>query len=407
MRRTLLLGFWLSAALPTIALGQITATAAGPVTITSGSTAKGLIRVKNQGTTTYTGGWEFFQTLSPGFERVGNPEFTCDPRFTCSVTTPNCMQFPEEKYACFAQTTLAPGGTINEVQVIKQQPGGAATGTWTVELGNDIGTIFLTIPISVAAAACPTITISPDTLPQLTVDVQIDHESTNQFSIAATGGSPPYRFDFTGLPDGVGFNRVLSALEGTPRTDGTFNVTGTVTDSTPSPPGPCTATRSYTVKVNAAPGQPKWEITKTHESLGLVDINKPFDVTYTVTIKNVGTAVAHGFLFEEYPSDSTSRVQKDPSPCIVQFTSSSPGSVIGSCRSSEDVAPQQSKQFIFVMSYTPPYKRDVENFAQVSGGGAPIVAPVKDVIRVGNLDRFLSPQPPGNLAPNKGRRRGQ
>ncbi len=50
-------------------------------------------------------------------------------------------------------------------------------------------------------------------------------------TLTATGGTPPYTFNVTGLPPGVTFNAQTGALSGTPTAAGSFSVKVTVTDS--------------------------------------------------------------------------------------------------------------------------------------------------------------------------------
>lgn len=71
------------------------------------------------------------------------------------------------------------------------------------------------------------------------------------FNLAASGGTTPYTFTATGLPDGVQV-APSGAVTGTPTTVGTSVVEVTVTDS--ATPTPATHTRSFTLKVNPAAG---------------------------------------------------------------------------------------------------------------------------------------------------------
>ena len=54
------------------------------------------------------------------------------------------------------------------------------------------------------------------------------------FDLAATGGTPPYTWSATGLPDGVAVSN-SGTVSGTPTTANTYNVTATVTDSAGTP----------------------------------------------------------------------------------------------------------------------------------------------------------------------------
>ena len=64
------------------------------------------------------------------------------------------------------------------------------------------------------------------------------------FSLAATGGAPPYSWNVTGLPDGVTAN-AAGEVSGTPTEEGVFPVTATVTDDDDA-----TDTVEFTITVN-------------------------------------------------------------------------------------------------------------------------------------------------------------
>ncbi len=66
-------------------------------------------------------------------------------------------------------------------------------------------------------------------------------------NLSATGGTPPYSWTFSGLPDGV-TGSATGSLSGTPTTVGTFQVAASVSDSKGAK-----ATRSYTVNIAIAP----------------------------------------------------------------------------------------------------------------------------------------------------------
>jgi len=88
---------------------------------------------------------------------------------------------------------------------------------------------------------CPTITISPSTLPNGDVDVLYDQ------TVSASGGAAPYVYTLTSgvLPDGLSLNSGTGQIIGTPTTSGSFNFTITATDSIT-----CTGSQSYTVNIS-------------------------------------------------------------------------------------------------------------------------------------------------------------
>ncbi|MEO7269330.1 MAG: ExeM/NucH family extracellular endonuclease, partial [Knoellia sp.] len=70
------------------------------------------------------------------------------------------------------------------------------------------------------------------------------------FTLAATGGTSPYSWSATGLPDGVSV-AANGAVSGTPTTVGTYTVTATVTDSAATP-ATDDVTFTYTITAAAA-----------------------------------------------------------------------------------------------------------------------------------------------------------
>ncbi|HEY7162126.1 MAG TPA: putative Ig domain-containing protein, partial [Acidobacteriota bacterium] len=85
--------------------------------------------------------------------------------------------------------------------------------------------------------SCPTITVSPATLPGGTVGTPYDQ------TVSAIGGTAPHTFSVTGaLPTGLTLNTATGQISGTPTAAGTFNFTITATDSYG-----CTGSTAYTV----------------------------------------------------------------------------------------------------------------------------------------------------------------
>jgi hypothetical protein len=87
---------------------------------------------------------------------------------------------------------------------------------------------------------CPTIKVSPDSLPNAMLGKSYDKD------IDASGGSAPYTFAVTGgsLPPGLHLDPD-SHLRGTPTATGTYTFTITATDS-----HGCMGSRTYTISVN-------------------------------------------------------------------------------------------------------------------------------------------------------------
>src|SRR5262249_46355700 len=87
---------------------------------------------------------------------------------------------------------------------------------------------------------CPTITLSPATLPAGTTGTAYNQTFT------ASGGTAPYTFALTGtLPAGLSFSAATATLSGTPTPSGSFPIAATATDA-----NGCTGNRSYTLVIN-------------------------------------------------------------------------------------------------------------------------------------------------------------
>ena len=96
--------------------------------------------------------------------------------------------------------------------------------------------------LAIKSSACPTITISPSSLPSGTEGAYYDQ------AITASGGTPAYSYEVTSgsLPTGL----MLSSagdLSGTPTAEGTYNFTVTTTDA-----DSCTGSKAYSVKIDPA-----------------------------------------------------------------------------------------------------------------------------------------------------------
>jgi hypothetical protein len=90
-------------------------------------------------------------------------------------------------------------------------------------------------------SACPTITVSPTSLPNGTQGTPYNQ------TITASGGTAPYSFAVTSgsLPAGLSLSNA-GVLSGTPTGSGTSNFNVTATDS-----DGCTGTRSYALTINS------------------------------------------------------------------------------------------------------------------------------------------------------------
>lgn len=95
--------------------------------------------------------------------------------------------------------------------------------------------------------AVPTVTLNPATLPVATAEVAYSQ------SLSATGGTAPYTYSISSgaLPAGLSLDPATGAFAGTPTVAGTFVVSVTAHDSSTGTGAPFSASRNYTLTVNA------------------------------------------------------------------------------------------------------------------------------------------------------------
>jgi len=140
--------------------------------------------------------------------------------------------------------SLPSGITLNpSTGVLSGTPTSTGTFTFTItatDTNGCSGMISYTLTI---VSGCPTIVISPDTLP--------DGLVSNSYSqtISASGGTAPYTYAVTTgtLPAGLTLSSA-GVLSGTPTTAGTSNITITATDQ-----NGCTGSKQYSLTINVNP----------------------------------------------------------------------------------------------------------------------------------------------------------
>ncbi|MEO8751652.1 MAG: IPTL-CTERM sorting domain-containing protein [Casimicrobiaceae bacterium] len=96
--------------------------------------------------------------------------------------------------------------------------------------------------IVISAIVCPTITLSPASLPNVVIGVPYNQ------TISASGGTAPYTYTVSSgaLPTGLSLNPATGAITGTPNAVGIFNFTITATDA-----NGCTGSQSYSSSIAA------------------------------------------------------------------------------------------------------------------------------------------------------------
>jgi len=163
-----------------------------------------------------------------------------------------------------------------------------ATGTVLVSVpGNnsDSGSVFLYEP---QAVTCPTISISPSSLPNATVGQSYSEQ------LSATGGTSPLQWTISSAPSWLNIS-TSGELSGTPTGGGTFTFTTTVTDK-----NNCQGEASLTLTVN--PAATTTTITSTssvYQGIATLPANyalvgNPVTVSFTVQPQAGGTGTPTG-----------------------------------------------------------------------------------------------------------------
>lgn len=125
---------------------------------------------------------------------------------------------------------------------------GSPTGSVTVRCTNGTSGEFdeETYTIGTGGGGGGGLTISTASLPNGTINLAYN------FTVSATGGTPPYTWSATGLPVGYSINPSTGAITGTTTTAGTFPVVITVTDS--ATPTPNTTNKNFNLVIGTTSG---------------------------------------------------------------------------------------------------------------------------------------------------------
>jgi hypothetical protein len=137
--------------------------------------------------------------------------------------------------------SLPPGLSLSGAGIISGGPTTAGNSTFTIRATDAAGCIAERLyTLIVNAAPCPTITVSPATLPAAIVGVAYGQ------TITASGGTAPYTFSVTSgvLPPGLSLSSA-GLLSGTVTSAGAYTFTITATDAVG-----CLGSRVYTLTVN-------------------------------------------------------------------------------------------------------------------------------------------------------------
>jgi gliding motility-associated-like protein len=150
---------------------------------------------------------------------------------------------PGYSYIIASGSTLPPGLSLTSAGQLFGIPTVAGNYTFAITASDSRG-CNATATFSISIAGTGLMTLPPATLPDGLVDVIY----TPQTLPAPVGGTGPYTYVATNVPQGFVFNASTRVLSGTPTLGGTFTFTVTVTDA-----NGLTATTNYTVVVNVSP----------------------------------------------------------------------------------------------------------------------------------------------------------
>jgi len=141
--------------------------------------------------------------------------------------------------------TLPTGLSISTSGVISGTPSAAGTFSFTVRVTDAAATaVTKSLSITVTTGTAP-LSISTSSLPGGTAGTAYSQ------TLAASGGTAPYRWSYSGtLPPGVAVTSA-GAVTGTPTTAGTYSFTVLVSDAKSA-----TATKALSVTIAAAPSAP-------------------------------------------------------------------------------------------------------------------------------------------------------
>ncbi len=229
------------------------------------------------GTVATTGAYTFRVTVTDSAKNSATQSFTLTVNTPALTVTATSLP-PATAGSPYSTSLAATGGTPPYTWTVTGLPAGlsasaagAITGTPTAAATASVSLTVTdsagahataTLPLTVAPAA---LVITTSSLPGATIG------SAYSTSLAATGGSPPYTWIVTGLPNGLS-SSASGSISGTPTASGSSTLSVTVTDSAAT-----SALTTLTLVVAAAP------LSITTASLSNASVGAAYSATVAAT----------------------------------------------------------------------------------------------------------------------------
>lgn len=213
---------------------------APPVTFSATGTPPGITVASDglvSGTPTVAGSYNVIVSAIDGLNLTGTAAFTWTVDDVLQVTSPGKQTTPVG--AAVSLTIPRAGGTAPLAWTATELPSGLSIHPTTGVVSGAataVGSKNVTVTARDAFNRSVTINFQWETTPRLQVVTPPSQAGARSVPVSvtlvtATGGTSPYRWTATGLPNGLQIDPQTGRIYGTPSRRSTFNVTVTVTDN--------------------------------------------------------------------------------------------------------------------------------------------------------------------------------